>query len=330
MNFANEARGRITEGRNVLIRRRQQTNDERERDAIDEAITSLNDSLGLINQAALLDAAGAVIDATVAFERLVTSARLGPFDDYVAELEGVLNRVADLLVGGEIGEHLERAPEPPSSSARAPAPTEASPPAIPEAALPPIAASRDFAALRPEYAAWFQALVVRPESREKAAWHVAQLLKHQTRYREVGMRVNGVPWAIVGVIHAMECGLNFTGHLHNGDPLTSQTTHVPVGRPQTGTPPFPWEASAIDALTMEGFDAVTDWSIPRMLYLLEKYNGFGYRNRGLSTPYLWSFSNLYQTGKYVSDGHFDPEAVSKQCGAAVMLTVLMDRGVALS
>ena len=67
-----------------------------------------------------------------------------------------------------------------------------------------------------------------------------------------------------------------------------------------------------------------------MLYLLEKYNGFGYRNMGKATPYLWSFSNLYEKGKYVADGRFDPEAVSKQCGAGVMLKALLDQGTDLS
>ena len=60
-----------------------------------------------------------------------------------------------------------------------------------------------------------------------------------------------------------------------------------------------------------------------MLYQLERYNGFGYRKRGLVTPYLWSFSNLYIKGKFVADGHFDPNAVSKQCGAALMLKAVL-------
>jgi lysozyme family protein len=135
---------------------------------------------------------------------------------------------------------------------------------------------------------------------------------------------------MVGVIHGMECGFNFTCHLHNGDPLTNRTKHVPAGQPQTGTPPYSWENSAIDALTREGLNTVTDWSIPHMLYLLEKFNGFGYRKMGKPTPYLWSFSNLYEKGKYVADGRFDPEAVSKQCGAAVMIRALVDKGTDLS
>ena len=59
-----------------------------------------------------------------------------------------------------------------------------------------------------------------------------------------------------------------------------------------------------------------------MLYRLEAYNGFGYRSSGRATPYLWSFSNLYSTGKFVADGHFEPKAHSQQCGAAVMLKLL--------
>ena len=71
-----------------------------------------------------------------------------------------------------------------------------------------------------------------------------------------------------------------------------------------------------------GYDSETDWSGPHILYLLEKYNGFGYRFKELRTPYLWSYSNLYSKGRYVADGVFDPNAVSKQCGAATMLKAL--------
>ena len=113
-------------------------------------------------------------------------------------------------------------------------------------------------------------------------------------------------------------------HLHNGDPLQARTVHVPAGRAAAGSPPFTWRQSAMDALTMKGFHNVSDCSMPRMLYLLEKYNGFGYRMRRVPTPYLWSFSNLYEKGKFVQDGRFDPEAVSKQCGAALMLKAVTE------
>jgi lysozyme family protein len=126
---------------------------------------------------------------------------------------------------------------------------------------------------------------------------------------------------VVGIIHSLEASCDFTRHLHNGDPLTARTTHVPAGRPRTGRPPFTWEASAIDALTLQGFASWKDWSVAGTLYKLEAYNGFGYRDhhRTVPSPYLWSFSNHYTRGKYVADGRFSPTAVSQQCGAAVLL-----------
>src|SRR6185503_1942949 len=129
-----------------------------------------------------------------------------------------------------------------------------------------------------------------------------------------------------GMIHEMEGGLNFATHLHNGDPLTHRTVQVPAGRPPNGLPPFQWEESAIDALTLEGFAAVKLWTIERIAYQLEAYNGWGYRSRntGVNTPYLWSATNNYQKGKFVRDGVFDPNAVSGQIGAMALLRRLID------
>src|SRR5258708_31039884 len=116
----------------------------------------------------------------------------------------------------------------------------------------------------------------------------------------------------------MGSGLSFNRHLHNGDPLTARTVQVPAGRPPDGQPPFTWEQSAVDALTFEGFANLTDWSLPAILYRLEKYNGFGYPNRTppIITPFLLSFSNQYTSGKFVTVKHFDPPALSTRYRAA--------------
>ena len=67
-----------------------------------------------------------------------------------------------------------------------------------------------------------------------------------------------------------------------------------------------------------------------MLYKLEAYNGWGYRDHhpDVNSPYLWSFSNHYKSGKYVADGTFSATAVSAQCGAAVLLKRLTQLGAA--
>ena len=78
MSFANEARGRLTKAQNVLMARWPNTSDKKEQDAIDYALTVLIETRGLLNQAALLEAAAVVVDATRALETVVRSARLGP------------------------------------------------------------------------------------------------------------------------------------------------------------------------------------------------------------------------------------------------------------
>ena len=85
--------------------------------------------------------------------------------------------------------------------------------------------------------------------------------------------------------------------------------------------------SAIDALEFDGFDVWTDWSIPGTLYKLELYNGTGYRRHAIATPYLWSGSQFYSAGKFVRDGRFDPRAVSKEIGAAVLLRRMSDQAL---
>jgi lysozyme family protein len=43
----------------------------------------------------------------------------------------------------------------------------------------------------------------------------------------------------------------------------------------------------------------------------------------VATPYLWSYSDHYDKGKFVADGKYNPDAVSKQVGAAILLKELM-------
>jgi lysozyme family protein len=153
------------------------------------------------------------------------------------------------------------------------------------------------------------------------------LLEHRERYENVAETL-GIPWYFVGVIHNMESSMRFDRHLHNGDPLNDRTIHVPAGRPKTGNPPFSWEESAIDALKLRRVDRVREWSLGRTLYEIEGYNGWGYRlyHKHVLSPYLWSWSGHYCCGKYIYDGTWSDTAKSKQCGAAVLLRRLEERG----
>jgi len=171
--------------------------------------------------------------------------------------------------------------------------------------------------LRKEYTDLDLTCQVRQDRTADVAAVAQKLQASRARYEAVGNPL-GIPWEFVAAVHQMECSARFDLHLHNGDPLTARTTHVPAGRPLAGAPPFTWQESATDALTFMKLHEVKDWSVAGTLYQMEKYNGFGYRKRNIFTPYLWAGSNHYVAGKFVRDGKFDPAAVSKQIGAALL------------
>jgi lysozyme family protein len=175
-------------------------------------------------------------------------------------------------------------------------------------------------AQRRRYELLYESCLTRPSRRASVNALSRRIRANRKRYEKVGKAV-GVPWYVVGIIHSLEAGGDFTRHLHNGDPLSARTVHVPAGRPKTGKPPFTWEQSATDALRGRSLGAWKDWSVAGTLYQLEGYNGFGYRDHhpNVPSPYLWSFSNHYTRGKYVADGRFSPTAVSQQVGAALLL-----------
>lgn len=183
------------------------------------------------------------------------------------------------------------------------------------------------ASLGNEYETLFNTCVVRPERAGRVDELADRVLANKDRYRAVGASL-GIPWFFIGAVHNMESDCNFKCHLHNGDPLTARTVQVPAGRPRTGSPPFTWEESARDALTLRNLGANTDWSLAGTLFQLEGYNGWGYRlfHPHVLSPYLWSFSNLYASGKYVADGTWSDSAKSQQCGGAVILRRLAERG----
>lgn len=183
-------------------------------------------------------------------------------------------------------------------------------------------------ALSKEYVDLWRSCVIRPSRVAEVDAIVNRVVAHKDRYTKAG-KPHGVPWHVVAVIHMLEGSGSFSTHLHNGDPLTARTVRVPKGRPKNGTPPFKWEASASDALVFDGLSTWKNWTLPGTLFALERFNGFGYRSKKIQihSPYLWSFSNQYSMGKFVSDGHFSPSAVSQQCGAAVLLRRMVGRGL---
>lgn len=179
------------------------------------------------------------------------------------------------------------------------------------------------------YAPLFESCKVRPDRVNQVEWYVNKITssKYRSEYEKLEDQIC-VPWWVIGVLHALEATFNFDTHLHNGDPLTGRTYHVPAGHPKTGRPPFTWAESAKDALGIKNWNNRTDWHLASTLYRIERFNGFRSREiYGINSPYLWSFSNHYTKGKFVADNEWDGNAVSNQCGAAVILRVLTDRKI---
>lgn len=306
-----QARREIESAVATLNWRRGKSADGAERETIEYLIDSLRDQFSRLDRAAQLQAASAIADAIEDLAKAVAAAH-GPFDGYFQKLEAHLRKLYAL--SREL--HADDALPAAADEGVTPARTRGSEMVI--AGLPMPLAVKDYGALRDEYQRYYDRCETRPPFKGNVAYYLKKLQHGRPFYEEVA-RQTGVPWAFIGVIHGMECGFDFGAHLHNGDPLSARTMQVPAGRPASGTPPFDWRVSAKDALTMKGFHQIEDWSAPCMLYLLEKYNGFGYRMRRLPSPYLWSFSNLYDKGKFVKDGVFDANAISKQCGAGLVL-----------
>lgn len=146
-----------------------------------------------------------------------------------------------------------------------------------------------------------------------------RLVAAKDRYLAV-QKFTGVPWFIIAVIHERESTQNFYKQLGQGDPLSSVSTHVPKGRG-----PFKsWEGGAVDALCNCAPFASKwkDWSPGGALTLLEQYNGLGYFHRGRPSPYVWSGTNQYVSGKYTHDGVYDPNEVDAQLGCAGLVLAL--------
>lgn len=174
------------------------------------------------------------------------------------------------------------------------------------------------------YRALWDRAVIRPTRRIAARQIANKMLAKKAVYDAIAAET-GVPWFVIAPLHMRESSMDFSTHLHCGDPLTARTVHVPKGRPKTGSPPFTFKESAIDALTMAPHELhkVKRWSLERILFEMEKYNGWGYL-RKINSPYLWSWTSEYTSGKYYADGKYRSDLVDPQPGCVAMLKALAE------
>lgn len=175
-----------------------------------------------------------------------------------------------------------------------------------------------------DYSGLFDSSSLNPGHEKELVAATGIILFSSPRYQEIQAR-SKIPWLCIAAIHFRESGLRFDRHLHNGDPLCDRTTHIPADRPLVGDPPFKWTDSAADALSQVW--RPKEWNLGTALEFLERYNGLGYQlKHGIHSPYVWSYLSAYKSGLYVSDGSFDPTAVSRQAGCAAIFKWLKQIG----
>jgi lysozyme family protein len=177
----------------------------------------------------------------------------------------------------------------------------------------------DFTALTAvELKRWQNAKLTRKSLSDSAA---KRLVAAKERYQAVE-HATGVPWFVIAVIHERESSQSWKGSLAQGDPWDKVSVHVPAGRGPFGS----WESAAIDALVNcpPQLAKREDWSLAGILIGLNLYNGVGYAVRGVPSPYLWAGTDQYKSGKYVSDGKYDPSHVDQQLGCVALLLSMME------
>lgn len=167
---------------------------------------------------------------------------------------------------------------------------------------------------------------------------------NEALYKDVSDEVD-IPPLLIAAIHRMEGGMNFNTYLHNGEKLGKPTKMIPSGilfpEGKNG-----WRQSAIHALGGNILDnshppkpSLTHFrnlknkfgihketnDIGKLAAFAEAYNGYGYRNRGKRSAYVYGGTNLCPQGKYVADGKFDEKKLEERLGVAGLILGMQGR-----
>jgi lysozyme family protein len=174
----------------------------------------------------------------------------------------------------------------------------------------------NFDQLEPEYKANLAA--ANPTRSSEAIAVAKRLLMHRDRFLAL-QSISGVPALWVMPVFERE-NPSFDTYLGNGQSLHRPTTLVPKNRG-----PFSnWEAGAADALKLDHITDVSEWSWQRACYQWELWNGFGPRNHGHPSGYVWSGTTIYQGGKYIADGVWSRGTWDAQLGCVIIARAIAE------
>lgn len=173
---------------------------------------------------------------------------------------------------------------------------------------------------RGDYLELYNTFKILPKYKNWLALYVKESILNWHHYIQVEQKTN-VPWQIIAALHANECAFDLEKQILNGEKWNKKTRKVPKN-----LGPFKnWIDSAVFALDYVNPHFSGNISIAYVLAFLESWNGWGYRSKGVNSPYLWALTNHgIGVGKFVRDGIYDPNAESKQLGAAALIKELND------
>lgn len=188
-----------------------------------------------------------------------------------------------------------------------------------------------FADLQSEYLKELAACVVNSSDAQALAQRCEQLLtlaqQHSSEWDEVEGKT-GVPrlWGIASF--EREASSDYSLSPAQGNPWNRVSTDEPKGL----GPYSSWGSCCVAAYDYDDLQKVgkINWSWARACYEGEAYNGFGPRAHGRRTGYLWSWSSVYDGGKYTADGVWSSTTWDEQCGMVPMMLEMLKQQPSLA
>jgi lysozyme family protein len=154
----------------------------------------------------------------------------------------------------------------------------------------------------------------------------ANYVKNKARYEAVAAKT-GVPAELIAALHWRESTGDFSKYLHQGDPLGKKAVHVPSNIPIF----HEWEKAAEHALLMkksirDKLSITATTTDPAALATFaEYYNGLGYYFKGKPSPYVFSGTDQYTSGKYIRDRVYSSKVRDRQLGVMAMIQYIRAR-----
>jgi lysozyme family protein len=191
-----------------------------------------------------------------------------------------------------------------------------------------------FEAMKSNYISLISQATVLPSREAEVAAVAEYLIRDKAIYLMVEQKTH-VPAAVLMALAEREMDGNLHCYLGNGQNLKRRTTIVPIGRgPFMETFPNDFIAGCLDSLALDGLDKVWQdnpegWSLDRFAFEMESWNGWGYRARGIPSPYVFGATTVQRPGKFPRDHVFVATEMDPQIGTLAIVEEIVKQDPSL-